>query len=928
MRQAAQQLQAIFQPEWYLQTYPDVAAAGIDPWQHFISHGYSEGRYPCALPAFTLEQQLWCGADTEKTLAALQQLMAEQHSLDAVLSAWVLARWYSSWGQWGETLPFLPLFIQHHAALQLIGHPGPFILAFQAYYHCRQSQQAAALLSHPQWPDSPDKQLLRSMLLSGRAKIAALNRIFNTADLAKLSRFSAASLDKLKVKTPLWGWRKQRGPTVSVIIPCFNAAATLSTALRALQQQSWQNLEILVSDDASTDNSVAVVRRFMAKDPRIHLLTTETNQGAYTARNRALAVATGDYITTHDSDDWSHPEKIALQVKAIRDSGSQASVSHWVRCSVNLDFQRWRTEDTLVYRNVSSLMFSRAVFLQLGYWDRVSVNADTEYYYRILAKFGAQAITEVLPGVPLAFGRADPHSLSQTKNTHLRTQFRGLRKNYHDAAQRWHQQATSLYLPEQPDLRPFPAPPQMLRGSAAERQHNLQLAVQQAAWFDAIWYRQRYPDLTAWQDDPALHFILHGAEEWRDPSPQFSFSGYACQMQLTAAQALHQLLAHPENIPQGPLCYLGNLSVKAEAPVLMVVAHQATENIFGAERSLLDVLQMLSTQQLNLLVVTPGMQNPAYLAELKRYCQQLVMLPYQWWHANRQADAEVITQFQTIMQQHQVARLYINTLVLYEPLLAARALHLPVTVHVRELPEHDPALCETLGASAAQIRDFVLFHADTFIANSQTVARYLAVPERCCVVPNSIDLAQWPLLPPTNKPRLQVALISSNLPKKGLFDAVELARLCSEQGIAADILLFGPQNHYIQELQQQSLPENLFFCGYQASAQAAIAQADIVLNLSHFQESFGRTVLEAMAAGRVVITYDWGALTELVATGCGVLVPYQDVTAVAAALAQLSHQPQLRQTIIRRAREHVEKNFTADHIVSALLSGIFSDNQT
>ncbi len=108
----------------------------------------------------------------------------------------------------------------------------------------------------------------------------------------------------------------------------------------------------------------------------------------------------------------------------------------------------------------------REIFEALGYWDRVRVEADTEYCYRIRAAFGNQAIGEVLPGVPLAFGRTVADSLTAVGATHLITQFGGVRGDYREASQAWHRAGTGrperLYLPAEPDERPFAVPEAML----------------------------------------------------------------------------------------------------------------------------------------------------------------------------------------------------------------------------------------------------------------------------------------------------------------------------------------------------------------------------------------------------------------------------------------------------------------------------------
>lgn len=262
-------------------------------------------------------------------------------------------------------------------------------------------------------------------------------------------------------------------PLVSVIVPAWNAAATLPTALESLAQQTWEALEVIVVDDCSSDGTDAVVERFAQRDRRFRLLRLPSNQGAYVARNSGLAAARGDFITTHDSDDWSHPQKIERQLQPLLASDAlMATVSHWVRASSDLHFGQWSTHESWmgwVHRNVSSLLFRRSIFEQLGYWDRVKVSADTEYYYRLIKAFGAECIAEVLPGIPLSFARHRPTSLTQHAETSVRSVFSGARKAYQDAAYRWHAQASGpadLYLPAYPPTRPFPAPPALCHAAA------------------------------------------------------------------------------------------------------------------------------------------------------------------------------------------------------------------------------------------------------------------------------------------------------------------------------------------------------------------------------------------------------------------------------------------------------------------------------
>lgn len=914
----------VFDSDWYLKKYPDVAAAGVDPLQHYLTFGQKEGRLPCALPALELEQALWQAAEPGPYLAQLLQLFNEQQPLHRALAAWALARWYASLGQYLQVLPLLQPLLDDEVALTIIAHQGPFLLAFSTYLNCQQTAQAQAVLSHPRWLETDDKQLARSMLVAGADKLRLLNEIFARHNLTPLKLSTAADLDQLQAMTIKRPWYKLllpagAEPKVSVIMPCFNAGNTLATALNSLLTQSHHNLEILVADDCSTDNSAAIVQQFATRDNRVKLLRLAENSGAYVARNTALQQASGDFITTHDADDWSHPQKIAQQVAVLmQQPAAMATVSYWVRCSPALEFQRWRMEEGWIYRNVSSLLFRREVFNRLGFWDCVSVNADTEYYYRIKQQFGPASIVEVLPGVPLSFGRADEGSLSQTKASHLRTQFRGLRKDYHSAALAWQQQTTHLYLPANPSERPFAVPPVMCRGNAQLRAHNVQLWLEQQGLFDAAWYLRRYPDIAAAGVNPLQHFIAHGATEGRDPNPGFSLSGYAYANQLAPQEALMHWLNQSE--PQrGPVYLEGQQLAADHAPCVMLVGHAVSERLFGAERSFLDVLKAISAGPFRILVALPAASCTAYVRAVQQYAAAVVVLPYGWWRQGRLSEPAVIQAFVEIINANNVQLLYANTLVLDEPLAAAREAAIPNVVHVRELLAHDPSLCEVMAASSDQVRQSLLERADYFIANSNVVAAWLNQPERTCVIPNMIDLSAWPACPLPAQATLQVAMLSSNLPKKGLADFIAVAQKCATLQLDVQFLLFGPDNAHIKRLQTAGLPENVRFCGYAEQPQQALAQADVVLNLSHFQESFGRSVLEAMAAGRVVVAYNWGALPELLTAECGVLVPYLDTDAVALAIARLANTPELRRQLADAAKARAAL-YSADHIGKTLIA--------
>ncbi|MFC3441720.1 glycosyltransferase family 2 protein [Sphingobium rhizovicinum] len=120
-------------------------------------------------------------------------------------------------------------------------------------------------------------------------------------------------------------------PIVSVIIPAYNAQATIAATIGSVQAQTLQDLEIMVVDDGSTDDSAAIVEKMAAGDPRIHLIR-QANAGVAATRNAAMARASGQFIATLDSDDIWHPKKLAMQVTALTQAPAHTGLAYcWYR---------------------------------------------------------------------------------------------------------------------------------------------------------------------------------------------------------------------------------------------------------------------------------------------------------------------------------------------------------------------------------------------------------------------------------------------------------------------------------------------------------------------------------------------------------------------------------------------------------------------
>lgn len=243
-----------------------------------------------------------------------------------------------------------------------------------------------------------------------------------------------------------------------MILPFHDAEPVLATALESLRAQSWDALEVLMVDDASTDGGPAVAAEFAARDPRFRLIRQDVNGGAYAARNRGLAEARGACVTTHDADDWSHPEKIARAVAAFREGSAPFVLTDWVRADDDLVFRgSWCPSPNQPLADFSSVLFARALIERVGPWDTARVGADREFLSRIRRLTGARMPAPVLRGCPLAFGRLSARSLTRAGATHAATARHGIRRDYHEAAAAWH---ATLRPPALRTGRPpfFPAP--------------------------------------------------------------------------------------------------------------------------------------------------------------------------------------------------------------------------------------------------------------------------------------------------------------------------------------------------------------------------------------------------------------------------------------------------------------------------------------
>lgn len=267
-----------------------------------------------------------------------------------------------------------------------------------------------------------------------------INRVFDNRGLAVLQKRDSArglALDNLMATVQSRSTDRRPGK-ISIIMPAYNAASTLALAMESMLGQTWDDIELIVVDDCSTDDTFEIARRYAVQDPRVTAVRQPRNMGAYAARNVGIRRCKGDFITVHDCDDWSHPQKLATQMAPLlNDARLLGSFSFWVKVDWEMNIVGgWRPWGNLIEFNESSFLFRRSLIESLGEWDEVRVAGDREFIWRAEAKHGKDAFVHVCRDAPLSFSLAGQTSLTQAASTHVKTVFYGLRRTYREAA-RW-----------------------------------------------------------------------------------------------------------------------------------------------------------------------------------------------------------------------------------------------------------------------------------------------------------------------------------------------------------------------------------------------------------------------------------------------------------------------------------------------------------
>ena len=195
-------------------------------------------------------------------------------------------------------------------------------------------------------------------------------------------------------------------PKVTVLMPVYNGQNYLFESIKSIQNQTFTNWELLIINDASTDNTVNIVKEYQKKDDRIRLITNETNLKIAKTLNKGICEARGLYIARMDDDDISLPTRLEKEVEILDKNPSTVLVGSWQK---HFGTNNWvhrppelakQIKATLLFECCvchSTVMFKKDIFIKNKFfYDSNFLSEDYELWTRVSEKYDLYTIPEIL----------------------------------------------------------------------------------------------------------------------------------------------------------------------------------------------------------------------------------------------------------------------------------------------------------------------------------------------------------------------------------------------------------------------------------------------------------------------------------------------------------------------------------------------------
>lgn len=308
-------------------------------------------------------------------------------------------------------------------ALELIEHvDAPLGLRAALLLRVGQDGQAAGLLNEALAAGQTRQQPALNLLLSNAApgpaqqQLARMNAFFAAYALTPVALRDASLPPGQMNMTSVAPHQSVRGPLVSVLMTAFQSGQRIGFAITSLLEQTYRDIEVIVVDDASGDDTGKVVQALAARDPRVVYIRLPCNVGTFVAKSIGLRHSSGEFVTCHDSDDWSHPMRIERQIRPLLENQRLVfTTSLWVRIQDDGAYYARPVHPLMRLNPASPLFRKNKVLERAGGWDAVRTGADSEFFARLKLVFGQRAMHRVAQ--PLTLGAHRPDSLMTATDT-------------------------------------------------------------------------------------------------------------------------------------------------------------------------------------------------------------------------------------------------------------------------------------------------------------------------------------------------------------------------------------------------------------------------------------------------------------------------------------------------------------------------------
>lgn len=233
-------------------------------------------------------------------------------------------------------------------------------------------------------------QLIKHYLIQGYKENRTIN-IFSSV----FTYFNFDNKKLIKMETQ---------PLISIIIPIYNRSNLIVSCIESLLNQSYTNLEIIIINDKSTDNTLNELQQYLSND-RIIILSNHENYGCYTTINMAINMASGEYITIHGSDDISFHNRFDILMNTILNNNLLMCGNYILRTHLNSFNQLTLNDNKNIFNNIitqnllnhqhnsecckaivslGTLIYHRSVFETIGEYEYIRKGGDMVFFEKFL----------------------------------------------------------------------------------------------------------------------------------------------------------------------------------------------------------------------------------------------------------------------------------------------------------------------------------------------------------------------------------------------------------------------------------------------------------------------------------------------------------------------------------------------------------------